>query len=83
MGQAGGTDGGTVTETRIATISQTTASTPAREIGDSAGSSGPIMPNVDESQVEPVTLAATAAYEGEWGDGSGVNVVWGPNIISG
>lgn len=84
----GGNDSVTVTETRIATITQTTASTAARDAGssggtDGTGNSGPIMPNVDESQVEPVTMAATAAYEAEWGDGSGVNVVWGPNIISG
>lgn len=83
----GGTDGVTVTEIRTATIAQTTASAPARNAGSNSGGNtvagGPVMPNVDESQVEAVAMAATAAFDREWGDGSGVNVVWGPNIISG
>ena len=41
------------------------------------------MPNVDESAVQPVTDSALAAFGQQWGDGSGVRVVWGPNIISG
>ncbi|MBI5870782.1 MAG: hypothetical protein HZB44_07485 [Actinobacteria bacterium] len=83
----GGTDGVTVTETRTATIAQTTTSAPARNAGSNGSGNtvagGPVMPNVDESQVEAVAMAATAAFDREWGDGSGVNVVWGPNINSG
>ncbi|MHB9111589.1 MAG: hypothetical protein ACYC4D_03025 [Thermoleophilia bacterium] len=79
----GGTDTATVTETREATIARTAASTPTRSVDSSTGDSGAIMPNVDEAQVEAVAMAATAAFDREWGDGSGVNVVWGPNIISG
>lgn len=42
----------------------------------------PVMPNLSEADVEAVTAAATAAYEKSFGDGSGAEVVWGPNIIS-
>lgn len=81
-GCGGAADTVTITETREATIARTAPA--ARSVsGSTAGDSGPIMPNVDESQVEAVALAATAAFDREWGDGSGVNVVWGPNIISG
>src|SRR5665811_1447287 len=72
----------TGTQTNETTIAKTVAA-PSTVIGSNSVDSGPIMPNVDETQVEPVTLAAVAAFEREWGDGSGVNVVWGPNIISG
>lgn len=81
-----GTDTDTVTGTQTGdnTIAKTaTAPSTVSVIGSNSVDSGPIMPNVDESQMESVTLAAVAAYEREWGDGSGVNVVWGPNIISG
>ena len=40
------------------------------------------MPNVDESAVPAVTNAALAAFERDYGDGSGASVVWGPNVIS-
>lgn len=79
----GGAETATVTETREATIARTVTTSPTRSVGSSTTDSGPIMPNVDESQVEPVTMAAMTAYEREWGDGSGVTAVWGPNIISG
>lgn len=42
----------------------------------------PVMPNLSEADVEAVTAAAAAAYEKSFGDGSGAEVVWGPNIIS-
>ncbi len=45
--------------------------------------SGPVMPNVDETEVQAVSDSALAAYEKQWGDGSGAFVVWGPNIVSG
>lgn len=79
----GGTDTVSVTETRASTIEQPATPTATRSVADSSVDSGPIMPNVDESQVEPLTMEAITAYQREWGDGSGVNVVWGPNIISG
>ncbi|MFA5801983.1 MAG: hypothetical protein WC911_05830 [Thermoleophilia bacterium] len=44
--------------------------------------SGPIMPNVDETQIAAVEAAASAAFNRDWGDGTGVHFVWGPNIIS-
>jgi len=89
----------TMTRTRDATTGGSLTAAPAANgsggssSGNNAGAYGsdsgsapgsvPIMPNVDETQLDAVTLAATSAYEGAWGDGSGVNVVWGPNIISG
>lgn len=74
----------TVTETRSETITGTLYAPQTRSVGEgTVGDTGPIMPNVDETQVETVTQAAITAFEREWGDGSGVNVVWGPNIISG
>lgn len=79
-----GSDTAQVTETGEATIARTITAPPSGSgSGGTAGDSGPIMPNVDETQIEAVTRSATAAFEQEWGDGSGVNVVWGPNILSG
>ncbi|MFA5809505.1 MAG: hypothetical protein WC935_04095 [Thermoleophilia bacterium] len=49
---------------------------------DTATDSGPVMPNVDESQIAAVEAAASAAFSRDWGDGTGVHIVWGPNIIS-
>ena len=71
------TPAATSIETHETTITRTVTSstTPTDE--------GPIMPNVDESQVRGVTDVALAAYDRDWGDGSGVYVVWGPNIVSG
>ena len=66
------------TETRVATVTRT-----ASDQTSTAGDSVPVMPNVDESAVQVVTDSALAAYNRDWGDGSGVHVVWGPNIVSG
>lgn len=49
---------------------------------DTATDSGPVMPNVDETQIAAVETAASAAFSKDWGDGTGVHIVWGPNIIS-
>lgn len=39
------------------------------------------MPLVDESFVPQITEAATTAFEKDYADGSGVYVVWGPNVV--
>lgn len=59
-----------------------TASTVNNPRVDTATDSGPVMPNVDESQIAAVESAASAAFSRDWGDGTGVHIVWGPNIIS-
>lgn len=77
-------DTGAGTQTIETTITKTAPAPSTNSVsGSNAVDDGPIMPNVDETQVESVTLAAVSAYERDWGDGSGVDVVWGPNIISG
>lgn len=86
----GGSDTAGVTATGPATVSspaQTTAAEPAptqnAAPGDDGGGLVPVMPNLSETDVSDVTSAASYAYNKAWGDGSGVDVVWGPNIVSG
>lgn len=67
-----GTETHQATVTRASTVQQSTVT-----------DSGPVMPNVDETAVPAVTDAALSAFERDYGDGSGVSVVWGPNVISG
>lgn len=75
-----GGDSVTVTSTEIDQATATRASTVRQS---TVTDSGPIMPNVDESAVPAVTDAALAAFERDYGDGSGASVVWGPNVITG
>lgn len=75
-----GGDSVTVTSTETDQATATRASTVRQS---TVTDSGPIMPNVDESAVPAVTDAALAAFERDYGDGSGASVVWGPNVISG
>lgn len=58
---------------------ETTETEPGEVTSTCACSAG--MPLVDESFVPHITEAATAAFEKDYGDGSGVYVVWGPNIV--
>jgi len=68
----------TTVETLETTVLRTTSATQSTR-----SDNGPIMPNVDESEAQAVTDVALRAFERDWGDGSGVRAVWGPNIISG
>lgn len=89
-----GSDSGDVTATASATV-QNTAQTASALTSASDNSTGaangnsadagmvPVMPNLSEADVSEVTTAASYAYNNAWGDGSGVDVVWGPNIVSG
>ena len=58
-----------------------TAPTVKKPATDTVSDSGPVMPNVDETQIAAVEAAASMAYNQDWGDGSGIRIVWGPNII--
>lgn len=69
-----------VTETApVGPLVATTETGPGDGTSTCACSSG--MPLVDETFVPQITDAATAAFEKEHGDGSGVYVVWGPNVV--
>lgn len=57
------------------------AGTPTDAASTTGAGAVPVMPNLSEADVEAVTAAAAAAYEKSFGDGSGAEVVWGPNII--
>lgn len=62
------------TETAEAALAQTPpAETPT----------SPVMPNIDPADAVAVTEAAQRSFNDQQGDGSGVNVVWGPNIVDG
>ncbi len=83
--------GGSVTNTSMVSTMEPRAETPG-EIANNAVitsprtnpvDSGPVMPNIDEFSAQTVTEIALAAYGRDWGDGSGVRAVWGPNITSG
>ncbi|MEK7816952.1 MAG: hypothetical protein AAB281_01720 [Actinomycetota bacterium] len=90
-----GSDSGAVTATASATIPNATKAAEATTTASGSGDAGtpdsnaadaglvPVMPNLSEADVSEVTAAATSAYNKAWGDGSGVDVVWGPNIVSG
>lgn len=81
-----GCGGATVTVPGTETKTVTAASGPADTISVPAApgaGSVPFMPNVDEAAAVAVTGLALKTYEGQWGDGSGVHAVWGPNIDSG
>ncbi len=80
-----GCGGGTATVIRTETHEVTVAPAPRTATGasTSGAGTGPVMPNVDETAAAVVTDVALKAYEAQWGDGSGVHAVWGPNIVSG
>ncbi|MFA6001192.1 MAG: hypothetical protein WC828_03650 [Thermoleophilia bacterium] len=73
-----GDEAGSTTTTPTLKTTTTSDSPSVNTVTDS----GPVMPNVDETQVAAVEAAASAAFSREWGDGTGVHIVWGPNIIS-
>lgn len=80
-----GCGGGQATVTNVETHAVTVngnTNTSANQRSTSVGS-GPVMPNIDESAARTITEIAIASYERDWGDGSGVRAVWGPNISSG
>jgi hypothetical protein len=73
----GGAASVTNVETREATVIRTVTSAQSPTVDN-----GPVMPNIDAAAAQLVTDIALQAYEREWGDGSGVRAVWGPNIVS-
>lgn len=89
-----GSDSGAVTAAVSATVQNTaqTVATVSSASDNGAGATNgnaadagevPVMPNLSEADVSDVTTAASYAYNNAWGDGSGVDIVWGPNIVSG